>query len=156
MRACATNYGFYGSDHRAVKLTLNHVKWIKKSTPKKQFIFESKWLLEDKFTEKVKQSWENTKNARSLPEKLKECDDSLQNWASQEVGNTNKKIKMLMQELEKLQDEDWIEGEENLITKKEKELERLINQEEIYWQQRAKKTMVECRRCQHCIFSQMH
>lgn len=44
-----------------------------------------------------------------------------------------------MQELDELQEKDWMEEEEILIARKEKELEKLINQEEIYWHQRAKR-----------------
>lgn len=54
-RACVKNCGFYGSDHRAVKISLNHTKWIKKSLPKKEFMFENKWFLEENFVEKAKQ-----------------------------------------------------------------------------------------------------
>lgn len=42
-KASATNLGFYGSDHRAIKIKLNHKIWVRKNVVTiKKFVFENK------------------------------------------------------------------------------------------------------------------
>lgn len=54
-KAFALNCGYYRSDHKAVKLTLNHSKWVQKGPLKKSFVFENKWILKDSFCSKAKE-----------------------------------------------------------------------------------------------------
>lgn len=91
-QAIAKNCGFYGSDHRAVKLTLNHKKWVKKEPCYKPFTFENKWLLEDSFPDHAKNSWQQTNNKDNLLEKLKHCSSLIQSWAKGTVCNTGRKL----------------------------------------------------------------
>lgn len=60
-RALSNNSGFYGSDHRAIKLSLNHRIWVAKDKVlKKYFIFENKWSLEEDFhnpPQKISSLW---------------------------------------------------------------------------------------------------
>lgn len=138
-KASAINCGFYGSNHRAVKIMLNHSKWVPKVVKNKKFIFENKWLLEDNFVAEAKKCWEQAGNSNNLPVKLRECSIRLQEWATTEAGNSKKKIQKVMKEIEEIQDKDSITGEEEVLCSKEKELEKLLFQEDLYWQQRAKK-----------------
>lgn len=64
------NCGFYGSDHRAIKIFLNHCKWVPKLKPTKQFAFENKWLLEDDFVPKAADWWRRTSEAPDLQARL--------------------------------------------------------------------------------------
>lgn len=138
-KAVAYNCGFYGSDHRAAKITLNHSKWVQKSPVKKQFVFENKWIIQDGFIQKAKECWDRMADAKSLQEKLQGCSKLLEQWAEKEVGNTNMKIKALVKEINDLQANDEGILEEHLINGKERELEKLLLQEEHYWQQRSRK-----------------
>lgn len=110
-RAQATNCSFFGSDHRAVKLSVNLRKWVPKHKPCKPFIFENKWILENGFIDNVKQFWDSTAPAKTLPEKLSICGDLVSKWA-EKVGNTKKKIAKLSKEIDSLQ---AIETEESNI-----------------------------------------
>lgn len=50
----ATNSSFYGSDHRVVKIKLNHQIWVRKErNSSKKFAFENKWKLEENFDKGV-------------------------------------------------------------------------------------------------------
>lgn len=134
----ALNCGFFGSDHRAVKLSLNLTMWVKKNVPNKNFIFENKWLLENNFEQKARQL-HLVKCENNLPKKLERCRILLKEWAKKEVGNSKKRIEALSTEIELLHEyEDNLKINE-IIADKEKELEKLLTQEEVYWQQRAKK-----------------
>lgn len=120
-------------------MCLNHSVWIRKSSPKQQFVFENKWLLEDNFTKKAKESWWQTNTINSLPDRLEACGKHFVEWARQEVGNSKRNIEKLVKELDTLQSYDDCADDEELICNKERELEKLLLQGEIYWQQRAKK-----------------
>lgn len=136
--ARAMNCGYFGSDHRAIKLTLNYKRWVVKKEAANSFMFENKWVLEDSFQEKAEKCWEKAKARHSLPDKLKICGELLQEWAEKDVGHTGKKIKRLSKEIEEfLSNEDNDEEDETIINK-QVQLEKLLLQEEIHWQQRSK------------------
>lgn len=100
-RACAVNSGYFGSDHRAIKLLLNHKKWVRNESIKKNFMFENKWLMEENFL-KTMRCWEQTKNNSNFPAKLVQCGNLISNWAKEEVGNTKSKIDALSKDIESL------------------------------------------------------
>lgn len=101
-KAIAVNSGFFGSDHKCVKLQFNLQKWVRKDKPPKAFTFESKLLVEDDFLNVAKYSWNQAKDLIDLPSKLKQCGTLLLNWADKEVGNTKKRIDRLAKEIEAL------------------------------------------------------
>lgn len=72
------NCGYFGSDHRAIKLTLNVKRWVVKSNKAdKPFVFENKWLIEDSFQRETKRIWEEARNKDTLPSKLNYCGERL-------------------------------------------------------------------------------
>lgn len=139
-RAEATNCGFFGSDHRAVKLLLNFKQWRPKNPAKKGFMFENKWMMEEGFLAVVGQGWNEANRMETFPEKLDLCGNRINKWVSAKVGNTNQKIKQVLNEIDRLKGE---EGNGDDVKTLEKEAEKLMLQEEMYWHQRAKKKLVE-------------
>lgn len=136
--AKAMNCGYFGSEHRAIKLMLNHRKWMVKKNMEKLFVFENKWLLENSFQEVARKCWEEAKIKGTLPNRLAYCGELLQRWAINKVGNTKNKINTLVKEIDTfLLDEENDENEENIINK-QRQLVKLFSQEEVYWQQRSR------------------
>lgn len=106
-------------------------------------MFENKWLLEKKFLEAASRSWEQTKEIESLQDKLQHCGNLLLHWSNSEVGNTTHKIKLLSAEIDRLYSIEESTDYDVDISLKEKELEKLLTQEKIHWQQRSRKQWLE-------------
>lgn len=85
-KACARNCGFYGSDHRVIKLLLNVCKWIPKSPPKNQFMFENKWLLKDGFMPKAIESWKQTSSLETLWQDFNNVETGLRNGRTKRLA----------------------------------------------------------------------
>lgn len=116
--AKALNCGYFGSDHRVIKLTMNHKRWIEKKEVTKMFMFENKWIMEDTFQEEARKCWEKARTKDNLPSMMKTCCELLQKWADKEVGNTGKKIKKLSREIEEFLMNEDNDDEEGTILEK--------------------------------------
>ncbi|KAL8473801.1 hypothetical protein ACS0TY_030599 [Phlomoides rotata] len=62
------NMGFFGSDHRAIKLSLNHKRWSIKKINKLPFVFENKWTVEDNFYSAALKAWDQATHEAHLSE----------------------------------------------------------------------------------------
>lgn len=102
----------------------------------KVFMFESKWTIEDNYPTTVLQGWEDARREEALSRKLGTCGSRIAKWAEDNVGNTKKRIKGLLQEIDLIKTN---EGREEVAKPLEREAEKLLMQEEMYWHQRAKK-----------------
>lgn len=74
----------------------------------------------------------------SLGEKLKKCREGLRRWEIPTVGILSRRIKRVKGELEEAQTKPWNEEWSTWRRTKEKELDELLRQEEMWWAQRAK------------------
>lgn len=115
--AVSHNCGFFGSDHRVVKLNLNLKKWIVKTPQNKPFIFENKWTAEEDYRDQIQKAWENSVNTHSLPEKLMKCGQLVKQWADLKVGNTQEKIEKLRRETDSLHNSDASNEETKYLEK---------------------------------------
>ncbi|KAL8548727.1 hypothetical protein ACS0TY_007839 [Phlomoides rotata] len=62
--AKASNLGFYGSDHMAIKVQLNFACETTVNMDQKRFFSENKWMMEEGFSQAVKDAW--TRRIRPL------------------------------------------------------------------------------------------
>jgi hypothetical protein len=109
------------------------------------FKYEASWN-EDKDCEPLIQStWEGTvvadSSLRGIQQKLHECKVALLSWSSQKFGNVDRRVKSLTRRLESLQ---WVESARNqdCIKQVQREIEQLLEMEDIKWKQRAKRNWI--------------
>lgn len=74
-----------------------------------------------------------------LHHKLQHCGNFILEWAKTEVGNTHRKIEQLSREIDNFYTNEELADGEDIIRSKEKDLEKLLIQEEVHWQQRSRK-----------------
>ncbi|KAL8475066.1 hypothetical protein ACS0TY_031475 [Phlomoides rotata] len=136
--ASVTNGGFYGSDHRAIKVQLlDRCSKTRESAPTR-FLFENKWLLEDGYNEMVRQVWSHGSVTVSLPERLKDCGQKIRAWAHAHSDSIPKRIKQISRRLEERLCSEQIDELSEETRKLELELEKLHSQEEMHWHQRSR------------------
>lgn len=100
-------------------------------------------MPEENFTKVLNTCWEQTKGKNEFHDKHQLCGDLIMQWVKADIGNTSRKIQQLSREINNLYGiEDEAQGEED-IQIKERELEKLLLQEEIHWQQRSRKQWLE-------------
>ncbi|KAL8487381.1 hypothetical protein ACS0TY_023893 [Phlomoides rotata] len=132
--AKASNLDFFGSDHRVIKIYLHKACSITEVKGNKHFMFENKRMMEDGFTQAVREAWNNGHKNYSLPLKIKECGAQLQAWANKNVGNIAKRIKRVSRQLEERLKNEYEEVDQTEVRRLEVELEKLYSQEEMHWQ----------------------
>ncbi|KAE8813206.1 LRR receptor-like serine/threonine-protein kinase FLS2 [Hordeum vulgare] len=132
-----TNGDPYHSDHRPVVLTRD-------GSPRVQCLaasprlprFEAKWLLEEDCDSIVENAWGKAMNP-TIKNRLAEVMGALSNWNREVLGDLRKRIKKIKSELEAIRKEPisdhQVRKEQTLSFK----LERLEEQENLVWRQRA-------------------
>jgi hypothetical protein len=102
--------------------------------------YEACWEQEESLAEEVKAAWEGHRRPSDLggvASNLNGVMDCLQNWSKKIVCSVSKRIEKLRKRLEILNRRFlWHEQEEK--KKIERELDSLLEQEEIYWRQRSR------------------
>lgn len=104
----------------------------------KHFTFEHKWLLEDEFMDGFSRNWESLQGNHKLPWKLSKCSQYLRNWAGTRFNQLGKKIDKSRKELNALMTYQSAKDNHSQIRKLEHTIEKLSEQEEIHWKQRAR------------------
>lgn len=132
------NMDFFGSDHRPVYIYLRKSCNSNFTKSPKQFTFEHKWLLEDDFADCFQRSWEGLEVSGSPATKLLLCRSDLSDWAGDRFNQLGKKIKHLRNQLSYLMCNFHAKDNYEQIQQLEKDIERLSEQDEIHWQQRAR------------------
>uniref|UniRef100_A0A803QCJ0 SHSP domain-containing protein n=1 Tax=Cannabis sativa TaxID=3483 RepID=A0A803QCJ0_CANSA len=85
-KATLYHLGFYGSDHRVLKVVLQDESM--QGSKVKNFMFENHWLMEDSFFDTVKSAWTNSNltsysnNLDHFLSKQGSCIQAIQNWNS--------------------------------------------------------------------------
>jgi hypothetical protein len=100
------------------------------------FKFEMSWTLDEEYRKVVEDAWHKIPND-DIRLKLTQCKTNLTNWSRGKFGNSVAIIKQKTRELEELQRQ---EGPENsdAIKKVQGEIDKLLEQEDLCWKQRAK------------------
>jgi exonuclease III len=128
------------SDHRPVILTIDET--YKRCNPRPNLLnkrFEARWLLEEDCENVVNSAWEdaNSRGASNTMQYLKSVSKYLHTWSRDVLGDLQQRIKKLRVELEGVRREDISEAnirKEQVIRFK---LERLEDQLDVFWRQRA-------------------
>lgn len=134
----AENLAYFGSDHRPVLLCLqldHSQKFLRKP---KRFIFEHKWLLEEEFNTVFNQLWKEHRDHKSFPQWLLRCSQDLSSWAGNRFNHLGRNISAARKELDRLMSSHLIKNNLLRIKELEKQIEKLSDQEEIHWKQRAR------------------
>lgn len=128
------------SDHRPVIIELEGKnKGVRGRNGHNDFRFEAAWLEEEKFKEVVKEAWDVSAGLQGLPvhASLAGVAAGLSSWSSNVLGDLEKQVKKVKKELETCRRQpisrDQVVREEVLRYR----LEKLEQQVDIYWKQRA-------------------
>lgn len=128
---------FYGSDHRPLVLDLRKSA-CKKTFVKRRFYFEGKWLMEDSFIPEFLWRWEDRGGFSSLPDRLRDCQEFLKQWAGQRFDGLGKKIKALRKRREIFLSKQGTKRGLKELQELDKELDILLDKEEFHWKQRGR------------------
>lgn len=128
------------SDHRPVIIELEGKnKGVRGRNGHNDFRFEAAWLEEEKFKEVVKEAWDVSAGLQGLlvHASLAGVAAGLSSWSSNVLGDLEKRLKKVKKELETCRRQpisrDQVVREEVLRYR----LEKLEQQVDIYWKQRA-------------------
>jgi hypothetical protein len=132
------------SDHLPILFTSGgtgrHGGW------RKQFKYEAHWAKEKGVKEVVKKVWRKKFNYedkwQNMKEKLEVCSKGLLRWRRKNRGESKNALKEKTQQLEFLQRER-AEPEMERIRGLQKELQDLLEKEEIKWKQKSKKAWLK-------------
>jgi hypothetical protein len=127
----------YQSDHCPILLDFsNHIlcRENKDNTSNKKI--EQMWLREHEHYQIVQDSWNN--NNRHLTEKLYNTLANLHSWGIKKFGNIPRKIKQTQEQFHHLTPQTSNISNMQLIREKEKELDDLLQCEELWWSQRSR------------------
>ncbi|XP_019160723.1 PREDICTED: uncharacterized protein LOC109157277 [Ipomoea nil] len=121
------------SDHLPILITPLVVNRVRR---RRRFCFDNMWLREESCKEIVQQSWERT-NGFDLLERIRVCSRDIWDWGRNYNRDFLRKIETCKAKLENLQARlngvDYVE-----YARVEKELLILLEQQHLYWKQRAK------------------
>jgi hypothetical protein len=130
----------YGSDHCPLLLDFstyppnNQIPTYHSSKK-----FEQIWLDNEEHTQIVKNAWDNLN--QDLQHKLDGTLNSLHNWGKKKFGHIPRKITIAQNELKQLNEQNDQNTSGDLIGNirdKERELDDLLHQEEMWWNQRSR------------------
>jgi hypothetical protein len=98
--------------------------------------YEQIWATNAHYSEIVKQAWHSYQG--DLADKLTHTLNSLHSWGNKTFGNIPKRIKETQNELDRLQNNSDSQDLSQQIYAKEKELDDLLEKEEMWWSQRSR------------------
>lgn len=120
----------YKSDHTA--LLLRHEGKERKKSRKKEFKFETRWLLDDSCEHAVKGAWDSSVGC-SILDKLAAVSRELVVWSGEKYDKLGKKISKIEKELYAAQKQPITMKSCVECTRLEKELDELNDKFEAYW-----------------------
>ncbi|KAK8556849.1 hypothetical protein V6N12_003240 [Hibiscus sabdariffa] len=124
------------SDHSPIILLTNGV--VKKA--RKDFKFESRWLLEEECSRVIQEKWENRENGPSrgtFRVKLRRTRVKLNKWNKEKCGTNKLSAKDIQQKIMKLQDAPLNVEEAGKLKELKVELLKIWESEEMFWHQRS-------------------
>eukprot|EP00253_Pinus_taeda_P007926 PITA_07926 len=132
-----------GSDHWPICLEID----IKKTNIKKPFRFESFWLRNPDFLNKLEEWWSRSKvrgqcKMHTFQLRLKEMKHKIRKWNKEDFGNIFEEKQKLERAMEEVQQQNILEGRNDERCKEESrlisQLEERRKQEEILWKQKSR------------------
>ena len=126
------------SDHCAILLTDQQHPPIQRQ---KRFHFEEAWTKYEKCKEVIQEAWINYSSTQStvgLVEALTECAAGLSRWSRTDLGYYPRKIQEKRKSLQVLVQEDKDGNKGAKINELRKEINELLEEEEIRWHQRSR------------------
>ena len=141
--AKVSHLGFWGSDHRALLLTLKpKLDWSHRCSKRKiEFRFEPWWMKEAECIEAISSAWQSHHfdgTIQSVQRGMRRCASELRMWSQVKFGFLPKRIRNVQHELELLYKKHQTNEVIRRTKQKEMELDNLLANEEYYWQQRAR------------------
>lgn len=131
---------FLASDHAPLYLQLTPE--FKGNTCRRPFRFEAAWLQHNEFQDMLTASWDRNIDTR---EALKRLEMKLRKWNKEVFGNVQRKKDTLLLEIKEIQDRlEQDHSDEILVKEGEllKELEVVLEQEEVIWFQKSREKWV--------------
>ncbi|XP_057426337.1 uncharacterized protein LOC130719745 [Lotus japonicus] len=129
----------YKSDHCPIVLTCSSRRGHRELARTKLFRFEELWLQSgDECSEVVAEAWSRTWSGDDLHGKFEAVSVALGSWGKQKFGDIPKKISDLKVRLQNLQRKPKTEGILREMREAERELDVLLEREEIWWSQRSR------------------
>jgi hypothetical protein len=98
--------------------------------------YEQAWTCDEDHYQLVKDTW--ARSNEPIHQKLKITLSSLHRWGSNRFGTIPKKIKNIQEELHALNEQNGSQNLTDQLKLKEKELDDILESEELWWEQRAK------------------
>uniref|UniRef100_A0A803NU77 Reverse transcriptase domain-containing protein n=1 Tax=Cannabis sativa TaxID=3483 RepID=A0A803NU77_CANSA len=132
---------FFGSDHRAILVTISTPVDAPVQKFKSRFRFEKLWLQEEQCLEIITQQWQPaaTDPTSRVLNNISNCATQLQQWHRSRFGDLPKKIKISQQKVEALNNKhDTSSSHFEELKSSESILDDLLSQEEEYWKQRSR------------------
>ncbi|VFQ61854.1 unnamed protein product [Cuscuta campestris] len=120
-------------DHSALYLCLDTVSL---QPVKRQFRFENTWVRDESYQDALKAAWGGTCSVPFLA-RLEQCGKDLKTWGGYLFQKFGKRIKELKSVVERWRGRRDPEGLKEFL-EADKELQKVLDQEDIYWRQRAK------------------
>jgi ribosome-binding protein aMBF1 (putative translation factor) len=137
--ATVENLDYSRSDHRPILLKFGDNP-VREDRVPSVLRFEARWLKEKNFHDIVQEAWNSSgqSNQSDLATRLSVVHKSLHRWNRSVLKKPIRKIKSLKKDFEELTRSELTE--ENIQKEKElaKEIEQLLEQEEIHWAQRSR------------------
>ncbi|XP_057428231.1 uncharacterized protein LOC130721452 [Lotus japonicus] len=129
----------YKSDHCPIVLTFSSRRGHRELARTKLFRFEELWLQSsDECSEVVAEAWSRTWSGDDLHGKFEAVSGALGSWGKQKFGDIPKKISDLKVRLQNLQRKPKTDGILREMREAERELDVLLEREEIWWSQRSR------------------
>jgi hypothetical protein len=127
----------YKSDHCLILLDFSPF-FCNRSKSRSHYLkkFEQVWTTDADHINIVKDTWQ--KHRGSIDSKLQQTLNALHSWGSKTFGIIPKRIKNCQQDLQKLQQLQPHQNINSQITNKEKELDELLEKEELWWRQHSR------------------
>ncbi|CAL8151990.1 unnamed protein product [Prunus armeniaca] len=127
----------FSSDHHPILIASDRPQGDKARGPRgrRRFHFEEVWTTEVDCEEVVRQSWQNAVSPLS---NIANCASNLSRWCAEKGGQVPKKVKELRRRLASLQSDEPSTQTFHTRSLIETELDKCLEQEEIYWHQRSR------------------
>ncbi|XP_031131809.1 uncharacterized protein LOC116033190 [Ipomoea triloba] len=138
-QAIVYNHEVVTFDHTTIYVELEEPK---QSRQRRQFLFENAWLKDIGCKDVVMHAW-NISVDGNFPTRLRQCAMALKHWGGNLAQRLNREIAIIqlqMQSLRERRDNSSLTEFRTLDSK----LAELIDQQNIFWRQRAKQHWLQC------------
>uniref|UniRef100_A0A803PRY6 Reverse transcriptase domain-containing protein n=1 Tax=Cannabis sativa TaxID=3483 RepID=A0A803PRY6_CANSA len=134
---------YFSSDHRAISASFAPINSrLQHNQRRSQFRFEKLWLSDDQCKDIIAASWKSSSTSNPISAvlgNLDECVVNLQKWHFEKYGNMKRRITDAQLQVETLNNSPHrTPAAMNSLKNSESLLDELLEQEEIYWQQRSR------------------